>query len=229
MKVNIGPYVDWIGPYQIAEKILFWMDKDEDDRVHNFGKWLAGDKKDTLLTKLCQWIHNKQKRKIKVHIDYYDVWSADHTLALIILPTLKKLKEVKHGSPYVDLEDVPESMRLISHPDYDSQKTFEFYHEPNLQNIQCDVHDRWNWALDEMIFAFECLVDDSWEDAYRSGEHDIKHVPCEWDENGKAILYRMEKGPNDTYKCDYEGMQKVQDRIDNGFVLFGKYYRGLWD
>jgi hypothetical protein len=39
----------------------------------------------------------------------------------------------------------------------------------------------------------------------------------------------MEKGPNDTYKADYEGMKKVHDRMNNGFRLFGKYYRSLWD
>ena len=34
MKVTIGKYVDWFGPFQLAEKLLFWMDKD-DDRVYN--------------------------------------------------------------------------------------------------------------------------------------------------------------------------------------------------
>ena len=41
MKVFIGDYVNFFGPYQIAEKILFWKDKYEDDIVHDFGKWLA--------------------------------------------------------------------------------------------------------------------------------------------------------------------------------------------
>jgi hypothetical protein len=39
----------------------------------------------------------------------------------------------------------------------------------------------------------------------------------------------MKKGPNDTYVCDYDGIQKVHDRMQNGFRLFGKYYQGLWD
>jgi hypothetical protein len=26
--------------------------------------------------------------------------------------------------------------------------------------------------MNEMIFAFECKVDDSWEEQFRSGEHD---------------------------------------------------------
>ena len=53
MRVNIGPYKSWVGPYQIAEKILFWLDKNDDERVHKFGEWLAGsDKKLSTLTKI---------------------------------------------------------------------------------------------------------------------------------------------------------------------------------
>jgi len=29
MKVKIGPYTNYIGPFQIAEKILFWKDKNK--------------------------------------------------------------------------------------------------------------------------------------------------------------------------------------------------------
>jgi hypothetical protein len=49
-----------------------------------------------------------------------------------------------------------------------------------------------NYVLDEMIFAFEHLVDDKWEDAYSSGEMILIHVPCEWYEDGKpkTLFYR---------------------------------------
>ena len=76
-----------------------------------------------------------------------------------------------------------------------------------------------------MIFAFEHLVDDSWEQDFCSGEIDMVFVKCE--DNSK--LSTMEHGPNHTYKCDYDGIAKVSERINNGLRLFGKYYRGLWD
>jgi len=49
MKVVIGKYHTWIGPYQIAEALCFWAKpvKDEigmprkPDWVHLFGNWLA--------------------------------------------------------------------------------------------------------------------------------------------------------------------------------------------
>jgi hypothetical protein len=207
MKVFIGPYRSWISPYQIAEKILFWIPKyDEnnhfeytkayDKYVHSFGEWLS---EFDWLVNLCTWIESKRKRKIKIRIDPYDTWSADHTLAMIILPTLKQLRDTGHGSAQVDLEDVPEAMRVIDYDEYDYQKCFQFYHEPDLQKIQCDVHDRWKYVLDEIIWAFEQIADDNSDDQFHQNGFDV------------------------------EGYREHHKRIDNGLRLFGRYFRGLWD
>jgi uncharacterized protein with HEPN domain len=91
------------------------------------------------------------------------------------------------------------------------------------------MHDRWAWVLDEMIFAFEHKVDDTWKDAFQSGKIDHKSVACAWDAIGKPTMYQWEDGPDHTYQVDWAGLQAVQDRIANGFRLFGKYYEGLWD
>jgi len=117
VKVKIGPYINWFGPYQVARLVFFWKNPDNDlgpdeDIIHRFGTYLSGSKdKPSLLLKFCQWLYNKRKRKIQIHIDNYDIWSADHTLALIIHPILLKLKTNKIGSPYVDDQDVPEHLR----------------------------------------------------------------------------------------------------------------------
>jgi hypothetical protein len=222
----------WISPYTILEKVCFWeKDKDvfynlENKPDHPYDKWT-----DRLMpickaiNKVWDFIHPEIDY---VKIDYWDTWSMDHTLARIILPMLKQLRDTKHGSCYVDLEDVPEELRTISHASYDDQQCFDFYDVEKDLNYE-GVHDRWTWVLNEMIFAFEHLVDDNWQDQYRSGVIDHKRVPCKWDENGKATLFKMEKGPNHTYKCDYDAMFAIEKRMDNGFRLFGKYYRGLWD
>jgi hypothetical protein len=47
-----------------------------------------------------------------VKIDSWDTWSMYTSLGLIALPMLKQLRKEKHGSPYVDLEDVPEELQL---------------------------------------------------------------------------------------------------------------------
>lgn len=38
-------------------------------------------------------------RNISINLDDYDMWNLDHTLALIILPCLKKFKKNLHGHP----------------------------------------------------------------------------------------------------------------------------------
>lgn len=233
MKVYLSNYRShWLSPYTILEKVCFWeKDKDaifnlDDDPNNKYEKWV------NRLEPICKgWqkfldiIHPKINY---VKIDRYDTWNMDSTLALIVLPMLKQLKETKHGSQQVDMEDVPEHLRTTSTEEWDEQETFEFYKEHEVKEGKGDVHARWDWVLDEMIFAFESFGND-WEAKYYSGKFDMKSEACEWDENGKATLFKMVKGPNHTSEFDYEGMKKENDRIDNGLRLFGKYFRGLWD
>jgi hypothetical protein len=226
MKIYKSNYRNhWLSPYTILEKIFFWREIDYDEPI--IEKW------SNRLNPICVAWHNfldfVHPRISYVKIDRYDTWSMDSTLADIILPMLKQLKETKHGSPTVDDDDMPDHLRGTTTEDWDAQHTFDFYREHQIQEGERDIHARWDWVMDEMIFAFEHHVDDTWEEAFRSGEHDMIHVPCEWYEDGRPKLYSIEKGPNDTYVCDYEGMNKVYKRMENGFRLFGKYYRGLWD
>jgi hypothetical protein len=198
MKVKIGPYKIWIGPYQIAEKILFWKDKYDDESVHALGEKLASIK---WLVALCEWVDSKKKRTIKVHIDDYDVWNAESTMAYVIHPALLKLKEIKHGSPFVDDEDVPEELRSTTTPV-----------RKNEDDIDDNFHKRWDYILGEMIFAFE-NVNSNWEDQF-------------WIRLPKidTTIRSLDHGDH-----DFEGRKKFEERMQNGFRLFGKYYQGLWD
>jgi hypothetical protein len=203
----------WISPYKILEKVFFWREIDYDEPL--IDKW-----SNRLLpfSKAYQAVMDFIHPKIDyVKIDRYDTWSMDHTLADIILPMLKQLNTEKHGAPHVDDEDVPMELQSWTSPAKDEYDT--------------DGHHfaRWDYVLNEMIFAFECKVDDTWQEKFSSGVSDMKSVPCEWDADGKPTLYTFEQGPNHTYKCDYEGMAEVQKRITNGYRLFGRYYEALWD
>jgi len=153
------------------EKSLEWID----DRVQDFYNvfnWL--------------WFDRRQQ-KIKVHIDRWDTWSMDHTLAHIVLPMLIQLKETKHGAPNVDKEDVPKDL-------WPNEAEEESYRT----NGETDIHffARWDWVLDEMIYAFDCKA------------------------NKDDVFMRFD---------DRDEMQVEQERISNGFRLFGKYYENLWD
>ena len=238
MKVKIGPYKNWYGPYQLAETLCFWAKDVEDeygfkrkpDWVHNFGEWLAHgsvepeaetgtitswdrDRPNTWLYRLMLWIDSKRRRRVQVHIDRWDTWNMDDTLAYIILPMLKQLKEKKHGAPGVDDEDVPEHLRSTAAPPVEDYET------------DGNWHKRWDWVMDEMIFAFETKTGSltEWEEQFHTGEHDIQ-----WKKLDDGCS-QMIKGPNDTHKFDAEGHAAFHKRISNGFRLFGKYYEGLWD
>jgi hypothetical protein len=203
----------WISPYTILEKVFFWREIDYGEPI--IEKWA-----DRLLpfSKAYQAVMDFIHPKIDyVKIDRYDTWSMDNTLADIILPMLKQLNTEKHGSPNVDDADVP--MELQS------------WTSPAKDEYDVDGHHfaRWDYVLNEMIFAFESKVNDGWQEKFYSGVSDMKTVPCEWDENGKPKMYQYVEGPNHTYKCDYDGIAEVQKRITNGFRLFGKYFEALWD
>lgn len=102
---------------------------------------------------------------------------------------LKQLRDTKHGSPAVDDADVPEHLRFAAAEDPGHE--FE---------VDDNYHKRWDWVLDEMIWAFEQIVN----------------------EDSDAIYF--EDGT-----LDVEGWKAHSARIDNGTRLFGVYYRGLWD
>ena len=222
MKIKIGPYREWFGPYQLASALCFWMKKTPGEQwlhkekscwVDNFGEWLSygsvsakpvvgetysqeRDRPTTLLSNFLSWVSSKQKRKIKVHIDRWDTWNMDDTLAHIILPMLNQLKKENHGAAAVDADDCPKHLSFF---------------------------ESWEWVMDEMIFAFESKLDDEWKDQFYTGQIDHKWKQLE---NGMS---EMIKSPDGTYKCDHEGMKAYQARISNGFRLFGKYYESLWD
>ena len=154
------------------------------------------------------------ERKVIIHIDDYDTWSMDHTLAPIIAPMLKQLKATKHGAPYVDDEDVPEHLRSINaKPKENEWDTDEFH------------FDRWDWVLDEMIWAFE--QHSSGDDTHQFFDH------SEADEaRAKAKESESDQDFNDyirKIKVDHEGLEAHQERKSKAFKLFGKYYQSLWD
>ena len=82
---------------------------------------------------------------------------------------------------------------------------------------------RWDWILDEIIWAFEQKVDDNAEDKFfdHSAYDGSKLGTDEWLED---VTNRVSKT-----KYDKAGHQAWQERKANGFRLFGKYYEALWD
>jgi len=228
MRVKIGPYRgDLISIRQLERAYTGWRhdkyyqneeDYDRIDKlVYGFLDWA-----DDLLRPINRWNSNRP-RQVKTHIDNYDVWSADHTFALIIVPTLKKLKEIQHGYPYVDNDDVPEDLRIS---DEDQAKV-------GSGDVDDKHEARWNYILDEMIWAFEqhAAPDDNDDQFHHNTEQlEILFKPFDDHKDWKTIDFNHQKDPSKpAYWVDHEGKKKHHERIDNGLRLFAKYYRSLWD
>ena len=169
-------YVDWPEEQTRFERSLEWLE-DRVQSVYNVFNWI--------------WFDRRTGQKQTIHIDRWDTWSMDHTLAPIILPMLRQLKETKHGAPCVDLEDVPEELRPTN-----TEEWQKLYNEGGETDDK--FFKRWDWVMDEMIYAFDCKANK--DDVYM--RFDIK---------------------------DKDAMNAEQERISNGFRLFGKYYDSLWD
>ena len=145
------------------------------------------------------------KQRAKIKIDTQDTWSMDCTLAPIILPMLVQLKATKHGAPVVDMNDVPKELRA-------TKKQLDAYGKRG--DVDPKHFERWDWIIDEMIWAFEQKCRDNWQDDFY-GDY------IEDPKNGSIA---------DSFEwVDHEGQQAHQERMTNGFKLFGKYYENLWD
>lgn len=88
-----------------------------------------------------------------IKIDKPDTWNADYTLALIIVPLLKRMKIEKDGAPFVDDVDVP------------------WYYRDNVNKLDenglsISHFKKYEWLLDEIIWTFEQFIDWEWEMRY---------------------------------------------------------------
>ena len=198
MKVHIGKYpgnytiggfTSWLERIGIPEKYT--------DKIFDYLK-------DTWVEQIAVKFSFSRKQKVSIKIDKWDTWNMDYTLSLIIVPMLKQLKETKNGAPCVDDEDVPEELRSTSAP-------------PHKEEWDLDENwfKRWDWVLDEMIWAFEQKSSDDNESQFF--DHSKVNENAEFETQMNQII------------CDWDGLSKHQERIRNGIRLFGKHYQNLWD
>lgn len=201
MKVYIGPYSHWFQPGQWYKDWVLWY--------FGFGRNVNYEKIDVaamdalterikdsrLYDKLMSvenWVENRTARKVQIKIHEYDVWSMDNTLGYIVLPMLKLLREKKHGYAMVDDDDVPEDLRSTAASKLTEEQINTGWPDDNGL-------PRWEWVMDEMIWAFEQINDETADDLFFVGEY------------------------------DHKGYTKWQERKTRGFALFGKYFEALWD
>lgn len=115
----------------------------------------------------------KKRQKVSIHIDKWDTWNMDYTLALIIVPMLKQLKDTKHGIPsdFVEegedwvvgeakwdfvLDKIIWSFEQIIHSEYE-----EDFHQPN--NLNLDAYYAYNEHIQEGLNLFGKYYRSLWD------------------------------------------------------------------
>jgi len=187
MKVYIGPWEQWFRPATWYANFRLWCSgKKRNPLEDEEESWL-----DTQLWKIESWANNRFERKVRIEVHDYDVWSMAHTLALITLPLLQRLKQKKPGIPYVYDVDVPEELR--------STVACPATEEQHLTGCDSSAEARWEWVLQEIMWAFEQkLINDDF--MFFDGD-----------------------------RFDVVGYTAWQERKARGFALFGKYFEEFWD
>lgn len=223
MKIKIPNYVNWFGPYHLfepAEKLLIKLGAHEDDAydiVHAIVKHIP--------EKPFRVFHDFRKNlpwnKHVIEIDKWDTWSMDGTLAPIIIPMLKQLKETKHGVPY--------DFAHVGGESWDSQLSFDWYEADVDKLFDEHAERRWNEVMDKMIWSFEEIAKSSESEGFSEDywepmtEEEIIATMEKHNSVYKDILAKP------SYKINREKLDAYNERMQEGLELFGKYFRNLWD
>jgi hypothetical protein len=178
-----------------------------------------------------KWPKNGNDRKVKVEISNHDLWNLDHTLALVIAPSLRAFKGSKQGVPSIERADLPERLRVLS--DFDKEEMLS-----SSETTICSIR-AYDWVLDQMIAAFEYLEKDRefliLDDQLRIVRNE--HGELELVENtGEKIDYKPtffgETAEEDKAltRAHYDLVNAYNEEVvQRGFELFGKYFRSLWN
>ena len=141
-------------------------------------------------------------QKIRYGYSGRDLWSLDHTITDFVLPRLISFRN-GGGNSYLD---GPSGSPLLE--GYTEEQHDEMYEE-------------WLRILDKMILAFEYHKIDM-EDVDSGIDTDQLFV----DDLGGRVNFPNQDEKWEEYKKEAERREKI---MSEGFALFAKYYRNLWD
>lgn len=191
--------------YQVRHGKYSWWEVETRDKFDNWADVILDTARDYFIRPLNRFMR-KIWLKDKIRIDDEDTWNLDSTLSRIMLPALIRLKELKHGSPVVAPEDVPDDLKAA------------------------DCHAQWDFIMSEMIWAFEQLNDENCDVQFYHNRGQLE-TSCEpLPSGGSKMIFNRQKDPSKPkYYIDREGLDAHWRRVDRGLVFFGKYYRSLWD
>jgi len=213
MKAYIGPYRHRWATYNVLHKYYTWRhDKWQPEDLDMLDKAVKAilDGWNNTVCRLVNKVWADRDRNIYIHIDRWDIWNVDETIAHLVFPLLLKLRATQHGAAFVADEDVPLELRSTEAP-------------PKEHDWDTDDNwfKRWDWVLNEIIWTMGTFIHGVSGQFYHHISKDAE-VPEGW-----KWLNGLGKHPG--FWLDKPGEEAYHARIDNGLRLFGKYYRSLWD
>jgi hypothetical protein len=151
-----------------------------------------------------RWWAKCKYQKIRYGVSDDDVYCLGYNIALFILPRLKYFK--KKGKTGISCCFLPDNFHLL---EGEQQTAAE---EKGIKEM--------NFALDEMIFAFEYIID---------GDK-FCELPESLSFKTKGLNLNSEKTIEEKQAWgEYmEKANKLNERKENGLMLFAKYYDILW-
>ena len=147
------------------------------------------------------WVKCKYQ-KIRYGVSDDDVYSLGYNIALFVLPRLKYFK--KKGKIGIPTCFLPNNFYLLEGEE--------------LERAEAKADKEMNDALDEMIFAFEFIIDgDKFCDFPKA------LVDKAWSDNSPMSVEEKQG-----WKEYMERAAKLNERKEKGLALFAKYYDTLW-
>lgn len=151
-------------------------------------------------------------KKCEVILDKEDTWNMDFTVATIVAPLIKQLRETKHSYAAIDKEDVPQEL----HQTYGTQG--EHTEKYSVQAYE--------WVLNEIEWAMNEISNENKNEP----PHHTKTGTMEFGEidpkkgTGPLIFNGWESTPE-----SIAANKAYHERIQNGCRLFGLHLMALWD
>ena len=151
-----------------------------------------------------RWWAKCKYQKIRYGISDDDVYSLGYNIALFVLPRLKYFK--KKGKTGIPACFLPDNFHLLEGEEF--------------ERAEAKALKEMNDALDEMIFAFEYIINgDKFCEIPDIFIHKVED--CEF--NSEKTIEEKQ-----AWKEYMEKVNKFNERKDNGLALFAKYYDTLW-
>jgi hypothetical protein len=182
-------------------------------------------------------LKNKLQKLIRGYSDS-DCWNLPQSTAKFLLPRIKHLRQNYHSLAnrhhlVIDNKIVP---YVGQENNFEFNSTLGCYTDKTTGlGISLDQKE-YEYILDEIIFALQTIVDEdninfSLEEVYEvypKGFDPIKdrQMFLQKQEDG---TYLVEFEKKEDIQPDYSKLNKAYERQRNGLILFGLYFKDLWD